>query len=1001
MTPLEFLQAIWPTSGVYCLATPFTPEGAARSTYAHKTFDTIEEAAAYAEKASHKYDLFFAVHSLKDHKLWNPNKVHWKTGEKGAFEVRTQANMQECKAFFFDIDVGEEEQKYHSQHEAIAGLKEFLVATRLPPPLLVSSGGGIHVYWLLKNSIPSEEWRDVAAKLKALANHYGLKIDNSRTTDTASVLRVAGTYNHKRGEKRPVVILTPVKIYENPVIIKQITDAAIGADVKVDAPRKLTPFHELLGEQGAVEFDGPPVTPKALASACVQMQYLIRSRGNVSEPLWYHGIIGVMRFTTGGRDLVHKVSAGHPDYSYEGCEAKIDSHEARRGADGRPLGPTGCTKLQAELPPEQAKLCDGCPFQGRVHGPISAARFKDDAPAPVVEEVVGPSVVTTTVPPPPKPYTRMASGGISVLAKNREGDEVHSVIYEHDLYPVRRLVNTQSQTEQQMWRVVLPRQGAKDFVLDADALYDRRKFASSLANQGIYPKGGNIELLQGYMVAYIAELQKLADAEAQSNHLGWAAEHTQFIMPDKILMQDGTAKPAMLSLGAQRASAQVQKKGTLQRQIELLEFYNHPAYIPNQFFILGSLAAPLFHMTGQHGVIVNASGDAGASKSTSLYTAASLWGNPILYPINGTNDGATVRGRNERITVLANLPICVDEITHIPIKEAKDLAMSISQPGHRIRLSTDGVERSATGSYKATVMLSTANSSLHNLLSLDNTAGTAGSMRVFEIIFTAGSIHQKYEADDYLHDIKENYGHIGEVFMTYVLQHQPVIHQRVRAVMRQIDAQCKIQSSERFWTAYIAVVIVAGEIANELGIIKYDVQRLWKWAVDVQVPSMRGMVLEEYTNPIGVLADYLEAINGDMIVVEKPHNGNIPNVPRVPRGQMVAHWSREDRAMWVLKKAFKDYCAKIGANSTKILTELAEPKLDRNGNMSRVVTHKNIKKVLGAGTEYAKAQTWCFVVNMAHPDISGLASLSVASDNPSPLTGVTLPSNNLKVVDGG
>ena len=44
------------------------------------------------------------------------------------------------------------------------------------------------------------------------------------------------------------------------------------------------------------------------------------------------------------------------------------------------------------------------------------------------------------------------------------------------------------------------------------------------------------------------------------------------------------------TLGAQRAAAQVLKKGTLQRQVELMAFYNHPAYLQHQFVILCALA---------------------------------------------------------------------------------------------------------------------------------------------------------------------------------------------------------------------------------------------------------------------------------------------------------------------------------------------------------------------------------------------------------------------------
>jgi hypothetical protein len=148
--------------------------------------------------------------------------------------------------------------------------------------------------------------------------------------------------------------------------------------------------------------------------------------------------------------------------------------------------------------------------------------------------------------------------------------------------------------------------------------------------------------------------------------------------------------------------------------------------------------------------------------------------------------------------------VCVDEITHMPPRDAVDLAMSITQPGHRIRLQTDGVERASIGSYKATIMLATANNSLHGVLSLDNAAGTAGSMRVFEILFIPGKVHQKWEADEFLFKLKMNFGHIGEQFIYHVLKHKEAVIARVREVMKEIDTAANIKSSERFWSATVA-----------------------------------------------------------------------------------------------------------------------------------------------------------------------------------------------------
>ncbi len=991
MTPAEFLGAVLPSDGYYCLAIP-KPGGGWR----HKVFETIEQVARVASTASAAEDVYFCMHTLSEPKVWNSDKLDWQ-GNPGVWQIRTQANTKAVKCLFWDLDVGDSDKKYTSQGAALAGLKDFCKAIDLPLPMVVSSGGGLHAYWLFNETISADDFRNHAAKLKALGTHYGVMMDKSRTTDSSSVLRVAGTLNHKDPKNpRTVTVLKQGKASPVADIVKILDDALIraGIDVSPIATVKHLKAGPLGSNTAAIEFDGPPVTVKALITACPQVQRFARLKGNVSEDEWYHGIIGLVRFTENGKANTHKMSAGHPRYSVSDVDIKLHQHESVILADGSKLGPTSCNKL-ADV--AGSDLCEGCVFHGRVKSPIVAARFKDEAPAPVLTEVAGPTVHTTELPPPPPPFTRLKDGKIAVLAKNKDGDEVHTVIYEHDLYPIKRVVNAVLETEQQVWRVVLPREGEKDFMLDADALYDKRKFVAAISNQGIYPQSNHVQFLQDYMIAYIAELQRLQDADAQYNHLGWSEDLTEFILPDKILQADGTAKPSMLSLGATRASQQVHKAGTLQKQVELLRFYKNPAYLANQFFVVAGLAAPLFHVTGHHGVIINASGEAGASKSTSLYTSASHWGHPNLYPINGTTGGATTRARNERVTTLANLPICVDEVTHIPVKEAIDLAMGITQPGHRLRLDTHGIERNSSGGHKSTIMLTTANSSLHSLLSTDNAAGTAGSMRVFEIHFAATRVHKKHEADVFLRELKQNYGHIGEVFMAHYMQNRAAIDQRIIDKIREIDEATDIQASERYWSA-TGVIIVVNEVANELGLLSYSSAELQRWLVEEQIPYMRGVVGEEYTNPLGVLANYLEHINGDILVINKPDNFSNMNlgssILRHPRGQLAAHYDTDEKVMWVLKKPFKDYCVRIGANAQKLITDLNMPVRASDGTMQRIISNKHVRKVLGAGTDYAKAQSWTIAVNMAHPDVSGVVDVVMVDGGGS----TSAPAGKLKAV---
>jgi hypothetical protein len=335
------------------------------------------------------------------------------------------------------------------------------------------------------------------------------------------------------------------------------------------------------------------------------------------------------------------------------------------------------------------------------------------------------------------------------------------------------------------------------------------------------------------------------------------------------------------------------------------------------------------------------------------------------------------------VTTLANLPVCVDEITHMPHREAADLAMGITQPGHRLRLDQNGVERSATGGHKATIMLTTANSSLHTLLATDNAAGTAGSMRVVEIPFRAMAIHQKYEADDYLGALREHYGHIGEAFIQYVMPRQAEIEARIRAKMKHIDHVARVQASERFWSATIATVLVTAEIGETLGVLPFSSTVLERWAITEQLPGMRGVVGEQYATSGGLLGEYLEEINADILVTRRMSgNLGLSTVVKAPRGALHAHYDLDMKQLIVLKKSFRDYCVQHGANYLKILDELSAPSTGASGKGERVIPFTKARRTLGAGTEFAKAQTWCFIINMTHPEITGAASLVLATTAP-------------------
>lgn len=984
MTPGQFLRLIWPDEGHYCIAHQFTPADSDKPQWYHKVFPTISEAVTHCLREKHQRDVWFAVLSLREPKVWNDKKSNPKTGELGKYEIRPHHNMLAAKALFWDLDVGSGEGKYAGRDDAVRDLVRFLKETRLPVPTLIGSGSGLHVYWHLDTTVPVDRWLSMANHLKQLGKAHGVRFDPSRTVDESSVLRVLGTFNYKdKHNPAEVRMLGDTIGAVSPVghLDKAISDALIRADVTPeDAPKaSVKPIANPLGESNVDRFQdfGPPPTLKEVAKSCAQVAEIIRYHSDDTHPNapdgldnngWHKGMLPLFRHFEDGENLCRKLTAARPRTNQD-----VDVKLAQIKSEN--VGPSRCETI-AENMPWGDTPCRGCMFfrDPSVPNPLVAARKTVTAPPPIIQALTpGAGAIPALIPDPPRPYKRLKTGQIARVTLDKDKNENVEIIFDCDLYPVKRFENPDEAEERHVWRVHLPRAGVRDFAIEADALYDSRKFCAAIANNGLYPDKANVNYLQDYMTAYIRQLQKTADADKQRSHLGWHDEYETFVTPDKTFTRDGVTASA-LTEAATRAAQFIRRKGDLQAQIQLMRFYNHPAYIPNQFAILCNLASFIFYATGQHGIVVNMSGEAGASKSTTLYAGAGLIGHPELWPLNGTNSGATAKARPQRVSVNANYPTPVDEITDMPDREVGDLVMNITQPGHRLRLQTDGTERKvAEDNYKSAIMIATANSTLHAVLARNNAAGTAGSMRVFEMKFVAQDVHTKAEADEFLRQLMQNHGHIADVFIQYVVANRPAVEALAQQRVREIDEAIQTKSAERFWSAVIAVVVATAEICEALGLLTYSAAQIRDWAVKVQVPHMRGTVSEEYRSPIQVLTDYIAEKSGNIVIIERDNSIGVSNTIEYRiadvKSALLGHYDRNTGKMHLLKEGLRDYCQKIGLSHTRVVDELYQPR--GSDNPRRIILDKNARPTLGKGTNLAKGQQYCYTIDMTHPEIAG------------------------------
>lgn len=964
MDTRAFLEAVWPASGVYCLATPWTIPGTTTQTYAHKTFGSIADAVAEIGRMDGT-NIFFAVHTLKQPKVWNPNKLNRKTGELGAYETRTHENMSEARCFFFDLDVGEDAHKYATRQEALDGLDQFLFRTQLPSPLVTSSGGGFHVYWPLGEPIHSAAWRRYAGLLYHLARREGLRADPSRTTDQSSVLRVVGTQNVKpgRGSRECVAIQAGVET-PTEAFLEQLD--RLGGDDSVPAPVQ-RPRHDAhsrgVGNLQKV-WDGPVRTLDEVAEVCEHVRnYRDGGSATAPEPIWYNLGCGLVPFMEDGREVAHELASEHPDYDEGTTDAKIDQYNDR--ADG----PPSCATLDAKC---GGDACARCPFAKLGRNPLDIATkaLRAKAAPPLVVTVAEVAQPEVRIIDPPWPYTRVAGGIQKRIKKIVKGVDVieNVIICPYDVFPVNACERTELEQSFSLWAAAIPLKGQIIVKVASAALQDARTLHLLLTDYGVYLKGKEIVDVQDLMQGWLRDVQAEIAANRQYDHLGWVDKgKTEFVLPTTVLHVDGSAKPCTLSGMARNTLDFVHARGSKAASIAAMQFYNHPRYLKHQFILMMGLAAPLFHATGQKGVVVNASGDSGGSKSTALFGAASLWGDPENYVINGTNIGSTLLARIDMIFTLSNLPVCIDEITKMEPSAAQDFVFNATQSKERIRLKNDGTQRAVRGGFKSTPLLCSSNSSLHNLLGIDNRAGTAGNMRVFEIFFPELDGEFKPEADVFLRTINEHYGHIGPMFLALYMAKREEIDEAVHTTMAAIDRKFSITAPERFYSAPIAAALVTGQLAFQAGLLPFEIAPVRDWLLGVQLEEMRGLIGAEKIaqGPASLLASFLHDKMAQTITVWPPTQAGNTVPDREPQGAIVAHQDKARQTIDVRKDAFRRWCDDRRKNGLRVLSEL-----QRIG----IIVAMDRKIALGRDTSYAAGRSVCFTIDMTHPEFAAAGS---------------------------
>ncbi len=329
--------------------------------------DNLDEAARLICEHRQSRDVYVEI-TLQDHirALELARRRRSRVTERQV--VGSEASATLLPALYIDLDFaapGRRRSDLPPRPEAALGL---LRKVEWPPSLVIRSGRGFHVYWLLREPLVLNtpearlKARGLVSKLQApiVAAAAEQGWDLAQSADLGRLVRVPGTFNH---QLKPRVEVT-VELFQ-PLLGEPERRYAPEDFGGLPEPEAADGFGVLMRDSGTHPGGVRNVDLRPVVGGCRFLRYAYDRRGSLPEAEWQEALSIVTRCRVGsvdGRRLGHRYSRDHPGYTLDGTDARIEWSWTVRG-------PATCGRIEG-LSAEAAACCAGCVHRGRIDGPI-------------------------------------------------------------------------------------------------------------------------------------------------------------------------------------------------------------------------------------------------------------------------------------------------------------------------------------------------------------------------------------------------------------------------------------------------------------------------------------------------------------------------------------------------------------------------------------------------------------------------------------------------------
>jgi len=801
----------------------------------------IPAAVSYAESLFDTHDVYYGV-GLRGEKL----------GER---QRGGNDDVTVVPALWSDIDIQSPAHKETALPQSAKEALAFLDSLPLKPSIVVNSGNGLHVYWLLDKplGIATKAHRDnIAHALKgwqqyinAAAKEKGWKLDN--TSDLSRVLRLPGGINHKLDNNARAEVIS---VNDNRYTPSDFTPYI---QSEADTASDGSPMANRSAD-GTEKFTGTTGAASRIFEKCAFMRHCRDNAATLPEPQWY-AMVSNLSLCADGKEQCHACSKAYPGYNAAETEGKIahaitaakphtcayiqqslgfDCGECSAGCKA-PVALAVVTKaelvknlLEADLEDWNEvytdkgyldALCyakavlpgDYAKFKVHVKGKVNIpdlerclkAHAKESRPADEDEESLELDGIDLGGAKVPRRWQVSNKHGVRRAFAAKDSD-TEVVACPDPVVITRRLVNLDDGKEK--LELSFRRDGHwKTTVGNRTQVYNKASILG-FGDEGLHVTSGTAAELVSYLSDYEMCNKKIIPRVSSIARLGWIEGTTQFFpyaVNEPVMFEEDKGTAALYRNLAEQGDYTAWKAMMARlRKNPLARFITSAAF-----------ASPLLCKIGVRTFVIHHWANSGAGKSAVLKAAISVFGNPLRIMGNGFT---TIVGTEQLAGTLRHLPFGIDEKQSADEKRMslEHLIYVLGQGSGKIRGARGG-GNAEVATWHNIVML-TGEEPVTRTSSLDGV-----QTRTFEIY---GSPIENPDFAKEVHIVSEqNYGFAGAAFMRAVCAKLKENPDSLRQEYLSILEELKRRGLKNIHADYVAAVCL-GDILAETVVFGTDAE---------------------------------------------------------------------------------------------------------------------------------------------------------------------------------